>query len=258
MGQITATFNKTIKEFLRQKTILFWTIAWPILWVLIGSFSFSGNIPSEIIPYVRGAIAISMSVFALMTAGMANLPGNITQDRERGLLSKLMSMPISPWRDFVGRIFALVAFSSLAAILVVLVGYACGARFSYTVIGVWEAIGFLLLIFLASSGIGMLLGTFIKNVHGAIMSGVGITVVTAAISGVMAPYSSLPWILQQFARIYPVSSANSSITYLLVGGEDYAGYNPLTASQTTLTTAISLLLFFAGLITYSRFCWRKE
>jgi ABC-2 type transport system permease protein len=257
LGQIVATLSKTIKEFLRQKTILFWTVAWPILWVLIGSFSFVENAPSEVVSYIRGSIAISMSVFALMTAGIANLPGNIAQDRERGLLSKLMSMPISPWRDFVGRILALLAFSSLAAILVASVGYVCGARFSYTVIGVWQSIGFLLLISLASAGIGMLIGTFIKHVHGAIMSGVGIAVVTAAISGVMAPYSSLPWILQQFARIYPISSANSSITCLVVG-EEYAGYNPLTASQTALTIVVSLLLFFAGLITYSRFCWRKE
>jgi len=204
-----------------------------------------------------GAIAISMSVFALMTAGMANLPGNIAQDRERGLLSKLMSMPINPWRDFVGRILALLAFSSLAAVLVTLVGYGCGARFSYSPIGVGQSIGFILLISLASAGIGMLIGTFIKHVHGAIMSGIGIAVVTAAISGVMAPYSSLPWLLQEFARIYPISSANSSITYLLVG-EDYAGYNPLGATQTTLTIVISLLLFVAGLIAYSRFCWRKE
>ena len=257
MGQIIATFGKTFKEFVRQKTILFWTIAWPILWVLIGSFSFTGNDPSEVVSYVKGAIAISMSVFALMTAGMANLPGNIAQDRERGLLSKLMSMPINPWRDFVGRILALLTLSSLAAILVMLVGYICGARFSYTLIAIWQSIGFLFLISLASAGIGMLIGTFVKHVHGAIMSGVGIAVVTAAISGVMAPYSSLPWLLQEFARIYPISSANSAIAYLLVG-EDYAGYNPLSAAQTTLTIIISLLLFVAGLIAYSRFCWRKE
>ena len=103
----------------------------------------------------------------------------------------------------------------------------------------------------------MLIGTLIKHVQGAIMTGVGIAVVTASISGVMAPYSSLPWLLQHFARIYPISSANSSITYLLVG-KDYAGYDPLNASQTTLTIVISSLLFIGGLVAYSRFCWRKE
>jgi ABC-2 type transport system permease protein len=257
LGQITATLSKTIKEFLRQKTVLFWTIAWPIMWVVIGSFSYVGNAPEDVIPYIRGSITISMMAFALMTAGIANLPGNIAEDRRRGLLPKLMSMPISPWRDFVGRILALLAFSSLAAILVTLVGYICGARFSYTMIGFWQSIGFLLLISFAAAGIGMLIGTFIKHVHGAIMTGVGIAVVTAAISGVMAPYSSLPEVLQHFARIYPVSSANSSITYLLVG-KDYAGYNPLSTSQTALTVIISLSLFAAGLVAYSRFCWRKE
>ena len=257
MGQITSTFGKTIREFLRQRTVLFWTIAWPVLWVLIGSFSYTGNAPSEVVGYIRGSITISMTVFALMTAGMANLTGSIAEDRERGLLAKLMSMPIKPWKDFVGRILALLGFSSLAAIVVGLVGYVCGARYSTTPPEVLQSLGYIILISLASAGIGMLIGTFIKHVHGAIMSGVGIAVVTAAVSGVMAPYSSLPWVLQQFSRIYPISSANSSITCLLVG-ENYAGYNPLSASQITLTTVISLLLFVAGLIAYSRFCWRKE
>ena len=134
MGQISATWKKTIKEFLRQKTVLFWTIGWPIIWVLIGSFSFTTNIPSDTLSYTRGAISISMMVFALMTAGMANLPGNIVQDRERGLLKKIMSMPISPWRDFTGRILALLAFSGLSAILVVVVGFVVVARTAVAVV----------------------------------------------------------------------------------------------------------------------------
>jgi ABC-2 type transport system permease protein len=257
MGQITATSIKTIREFLRQKSVLFWTMVWPILWVLIGSFSFTGSAPAEVISYIRGAVAISMMVFALMTAGMANIPGNIAQDRERGLLTKLMSMPISPWRDFVGRILALLAFSSLSAISVVLVGYVCGARFSYSMLAFWQAFGFILLIFVASAGIGMLIATFIRNVQGAIMTGVGLTVVSAAISGVMTPYAYLPLVLQYFSRIYPISSANSSITYLLVG-KDYAGYDPLNIGQISLTIIISSLLFIVGLVAYSKFCWKKE
>jgi ABC-2 type transport system permease protein len=257
LGQIMATWNKTIKEFLRQKTVLFWTIGWPIIWVLIGSFSFTADAPAEILGYTRGAISISMMVFALMTAGMANLPGNIAQDRERGLLTKVMSMPISPWRDFTGRILALLAFSGLSAMLVVAVGFACGARFFFTGIDFGAALIFILLIFFGSAGIGMLIGTFVKHVHGAIMSGIGLTVVSAALSGVMTPYAYLPSVLQNFARIYPISSANSAITFLLVG-EEYAGYNPLGASQPVLTALVALLLFVLGLITYSRFCWKKE
>jgi ABC-type multidrug transport system permease subunit len=256
LGQIATTWNKTIKEFLRQKTVLFWTIGWPIIWVLIGSFSFTSNVPSETLSYTKGAISISMMVFALMTAGMANLPGNIVQDRERGLLRKIMSMPISPWRDFTGRILALLTFSCLSAILVIMVGFVCGARFFFTGIDLLASLMFILLVFVGSAGIGMLIGTFVKHVHGAIMSGVGLTVVSAALSGVMTPYSYLPSVLQSFARIYPISSANSAITYLLIG-EEYAGYNPLSMNQTALTALVALLLFILGMIAYSRVCWKK-
>jgi hypothetical protein len=166
-------------------------------------------------------------------------------------------MPINPWRDFVGRFLGLLAFSSLALVLVALVGYVCGARFSYTMITACQSIGFILLIVCASSGIGLLIGTFIKHVHGAIMTGVGITVISAAISGLMAPYSSLPLVLQHFSRTFPISSANSSITYLLAG-EDFAGYNPLSLFQTGLTITLSALVFALGVIAYSRFCWMKE
>ena len=102
----------------------------------------------------------------------------------------------------------------------------------------------------------MLIGTFVKHVHGAIMSGVGLTVVSAALSGVMTPYSYLPSVLQSFARIYPILSANSAITFLLVG-EEYAGYNPLGMNQTALTVLVAVLLFILGMIAYSRVCWKK-
>jgi ABC-2 type transport system permease protein len=229
----------------------------PIIWVLIGSFSFTGDAPAEIVGYTRGAISISMMVFGLMTAGMANLPGNIAQDRARGLLTKVMSMPISPWRDFTGRILALLAFSVLSAILVIAVGFSCGAKFFFTGVDFAAALAFILLIFVDSAGIGMLIGTFVKHVHGAIMTGVGLTVVSAALSGVMTPYAYLPSVLQNFARTYPISSANSAITFLLVG-EEYTGYNPLSMGQTVATAFFALLLFIIGLIAYSRFCWKKE
>jgi hypothetical protein len=72
----------------------------------------------------------------------------------------------------------------------------------------------------------------------------------------MTPYAYLPSVLQDFARIYPISSANSAITFLMVG-EEYAGYNPLILSQIFSTAFLALLLFVIGLIAYSRFCWKK-
>lgn len=257
MNQISATFFKNIKYFLREKPVLFWTIGWPIFWVLMGCFVFVTGYPEDLLPYVKGSTTLSMMVFAIMIAGIANMPGNISTDREWGLFLKLISMPIKPWKDSIGRIFSLFTFSILSVVLVLLVGYICGSRFLFSVIKISQSVGYFILAILASSGIGMIIGIFIKHVHGAIMTGVGITVVISGITGMFFPYSALPKFLQIFSRFFPVSSANSSIIYLLTN-ESLAGYNPISMGQIIYTMAISIIIFIVGLILYSRFCWKTD
>jgi len=257
LRQIAAAYNKTVKELLREKAALFWTIAWPIIWVIIGSFSFTGSAPEEVVPYIKGSIAISMMVFALMIAGMSNLPASIAGDRANGLLSKLISMPIRPYKDFTGRISAVITLSLLAAALVIVIGFALGARFAGTGVQIPQAIGFIFLVICASAGVGLMAGTLIKNLQGAIMTGVGIAVITSAISGLFAPYEVLPVPLQTFARVYPISSAQASIVHLLAGANMVA-YNPLTSSQVTLTIALSSAFLIVGTVLYTRLGWKLE
>lgn len=257
MIQISAAFTKTIRELLRERSALFWTIAWPIIWVVIGSFSFTGSAPAEVVPYIKGAITVSMMVFALMIAGMANLPASIAGDRATGLLAKLISMPIKPYKDFTGRILAVVMLSILAAALVVIIGFTIGARFTGNGIEILSAIGFVLLVICAATGVGLIISTFIKHLQGAIMTGVGIAVVTSAISGLFAPYEVLPAALQVFSRIYPISAAHSAIVYL-VAGPGVVGYNPLTYGQIILTISASVIVLVAGIVLYSRLSWKLE
>lgn len=257
MDQIQAVFTKTMKEFIREKVILFWTVAWPVLWVLLGSFAFTRETPPEFMPLAKGAITLPMIIFSLMIAGMANIPSNIGEDRQRGLLSKLRSMPIPPWKDFTGRFLALLAFSGIAAVIVSAVGYAVGARVEGSLTD-WVVSGTLLAIaVVASAGIGMLIGSLVRNVQGATMTGIGIAVVSSFISGVMLPYRFLPEALQVFSRVYPPSSVNAMVMYLLVG-EETLGYNPLTLLQVGVTVVVSVALFAAGLTAYSTYAWREE
>jgi ABC-2 type transport system permease protein len=257
LRQVSAAYKKALKELLREKAALFWTIAWPIIWVIIGSFSFTGGVPQTVVPYIKGSIAVSMMVFALMIAGMSNLPASIAGDRANGLLAKLISMPIKPYKDFIGRISAVITLSLMAAALVIVVGLALGARFAGTGVQIAQAVGFVFLVVCASAGVGLIAGTLIKNLQGAIMTGVGIAVITSAISGLFAPYEVLPVPLQTFARAYPISSAQASIAYLLAG-PDMVAYNPLTSGQVSMTIALSFALLAAGIALYSRLGWKLE
>ena len=69
-----------------------------------------------------------MIVFALMIAGMADIPANIGQDREWGLLAKLKFMPIHLWKDFLKRFLPLLIFSCASVVIVDDVEYAVGVR----------------------------------------------------------------------------------------------------------------------------------
>jgi len=255
--QISAAYSRALKEALRDRVTLFWRMSWPIIWLIIASFLFTGDVPPEALPRVRGAMAISMTVFALMISGMSGLPASIALDRKNGLLAKLRSMPVKPYRDLIGRVCAVTTFSLLAAVVIMLLGMALGARFAGTGVAILHAMGFILLVICASAGVGLVIGTLVKKLQGAVMTGVGIAVVTSAMSGLFAPYGSLPAPLQAFARAYPVSSARASIVDLLIG-PGAVGYDPLTSGHVALTIALSIALLVVGTVLYSRLGWKLE
>jgi ABC-type multidrug transport system permease subunit len=184
MSQITAITERTLKESLREKAALFWIIAWPIIWVVIDSFVFAKQAPEEYIALMRGSYTIAMMVFAAAMAGMISFPSGIASDRASGVFLKLFSMPIKPWRDSLGRLLGVIAFAILAVVLTFAAGCICGAGFQPAYLGALKSVGFFILIFLASTGIGMIIGTFIKSINGATMTGVAIAVITATMSGI--------------------------------------------------------------------------
>lgn len=255
MNQITATYIKGLKDNFMSKSALFWVIAWPAIWLLLAVFVFIRGVPSEFAALAKGQSTVSMVTFSIMVCGMTNLPANISEDRQRGLFRKLKTMPVQPWKEAVGKILAVLTFGLVSAAIIIIIGLLLGARFNITLAGLLKSLGFLLLGTIASAGVGLIVGSLIKSVQGAIMTGVGIAVITSAISGVFFQYSMLPPVLQKFAQIWPMSASNSVIINYLIGD---IGYNPLTPLHLSLTIIISLLFFSVGIALYTVYCWRSD
>jgi ABC-2 type transport system permease protein len=254
VNQITAAFIKGFKDNINDKLSLFWVIAWPLIWLFMGVFIFLRMVPEQYQALARGQNTISMITFSVMIAGMSSLTANIVEDRQRGLFLKLKSMPVQPWKDSVGRILAILLFCFISMSILITVGLILGARFEISLLGILKSLGFLSLSILASSGIGLIIGSLVRNVQGAIMTGVSIAVITSALSGVFFDYSMLPEALRRFAQLWPISAANSLIQHSIAG---FTGYAP-TNLNIILVVVISLSFFAAGLIIYNRFCWRSE
>jgi ABC-2 type transport system permease protein len=183
---------------------------------------------------------MAMVAFSFMMAGILNLAGSISRDRETGLLTKLRSMAINPWRDFLGRLMGAALLSLVAAVIIIAVGLALGARFNGTIPNYIEAIGFLLLAVISAAGIGLIIGSLTKLVMATFLTGLAVSLVTAFISGIFITYGALPTFLRAFARFYP------------------AGYNPLTAPQVIATLLISIGLLATGVFVYTKQGWKRD
>jgi len=257
MRQISSVFIKTIKELYRNKTTIFWTVAWPIIFLFLGIYIFYRGIPQSQVAEFRAGVTISMISFSLMISGMGTMPAIIAQDRANGLFLKLRSMPVQQWKDSIGRIFGLLFYVLISAVIIGILGVVLGSKFNFTLGNTFVSLGFLMLAALSSAGTGIIIGTFVKSINGATITGIGIAVVTLSLAGVTFPYSFLPEVLQTFSRFYPFSSSNAIISYLL-STKEYVGYNPMTDLQIVYTVVISLAIFILSMILYSRFCWRTE
>jgi len=257
LSQILAVIEKILKEFLRDKTVLFWTFAIPIFFLFIVPFMNAGRIPAEATPGLKGFVTLTMTTFLIMTAGQADLAGSVASDTKRGLYLKMASMPVKAWKEGMGRVFGILIFSLLGVVLLMFLGLAYGAEFNFKPLILLESSGFVLLIALTSTGIGLITASFVKGESAATHTGVAITLVTSFCGGMFTSYSTLPSLLQAFARFYPVSSANAAMVFLLEG-EDFVGYNPLSTSQISLTAVLSVAIFLVGLTLYSKRCWKKR
>lgn len=255
--RMRAVFEKTLKEFIRDRSSLFWTIAWPALWVVLDCLIFTQGIPESILPRVKASMTLQMMGFAIMLAGMANLPASIAGDRERGVYQKFASTPMRTWEDATGRLLALLFFSIISSLIVLAVGLALGSRFEVTGIRLLKSIGVVLLLLLSSGGVGLIIGSIAGSAHSAVSIGVGVAVITSAVSGVFAPYQMLPKGLKIFSKLYPPSTSISAIIYLILGRR-YAGYNPLTRLHAIYTIASSLLLHLLGLWLYHLKLWSRR
>ncbi len=252
MNTILVSLNRTLKEYSRNRMIIVTTLVIPLFFLILLPNNII-DVPANFEHQLKGYITLTMISLLIMSASQANLAGFITADRERGLYRKLTSMPVTLWKECLGRILAVWIFSFLCVVFLILVGLIYGAKFDVGGIEIIVSLGFMLLIGLAAIGTGLIIASFIKNESVATHMGVALTLVIFFLGGMAVPYSNLPAQIQLFAQVHPISSATASIVYLLIG-EEFTGYNPLNFGQIMITGLLSLAIFLIGVVFYSKYC----
>jgi ABC-2 type transport system permease protein len=243
-------FQADLRCFFRNKESVFWTLALPILFLVIFGSVFQhqnvavpGGRIDEPVYYVPGIIA-----YGVMAATFSNLGVSVVRYREIGIYKRRRATPVSASALIVAR--ALVAALSALAITAFLlaIGWAAfGAHIpirlvpSFVLDIVVGAVVFCCLGFAAAS--------IVRNADAAQPVMLAIILPLCFISGVFIPILELPHWLIDVAKFFPVHALADSLL---------ATYNPHTIGSGPNWVDLAVLAAWgvaALVVAVRRFSW---
>lgn len=132
LGQSRSFFGRYVRELLRNKTVLFWSIAFPVGFYLltITVFVDLAEIPADVQPAVLGSTAISYGTFGAIIVCLNTFGQQLAADFEAGRYRQFRALLSAPTADLAGRMAAGLALSAVAVLSVLAVSVPTGAEFA--------------------------------------------------------------------------------------------------------------------------------
>jgi ABC-2 type transport system permease protein len=131
-NQVLAFAIRYARELFRNKTVLFWTIAFPVGFYLltITVFVDTQSIPADVLPYVKSGTAVTYGTFGAIIASLNSFGQQLAMDFEDDRYQLYRSLPIAPSADLAGRMIAGIVLSFVAFAIVVAAAVGTGGTFS--------------------------------------------------------------------------------------------------------------------------------
>jgi ABC-2 type transport system permease protein len=192
-----------IKQFLRQRESVVFTILFPVMLLFI----FGSVFKSEIAPGVKFSqyFVAGMIASGLVNSGFQQLAIMIPIERDAGALKRLRGTPMSPISYFIGK--AILVTASTFVQIALLMGFGV-AMFGLHLPDTSERwIRFIWIIVLGSictTALGIAFSAIPKSGRGASAIVSPIVIILQFFSGVFFVFTQLPTWMQDFAAIFPL------------------------------------------------------
>jgi len=214
----------------RVPQLLVFGVVQPVIFVLMFRYVFGGAITvpgASYVDFLMPGIFVQTVSF-----GAINTAVGLAEDKNKGLLERLRSLPMSRSAVLGGRVFADTVRNVFITVLMLLIGFAVGFRTHTNVVMVIAGIGVLVLFGLALAWLFALIGLSVTNGEAAQAAAFPIMAPLVFASNAFVDPSSMPGWLQAWARHQPVSAAADAMRACVLGGP--------TASKVLISVAWSL------------------
>jgi ABC-2 type transport system permease protein len=206
VGPVALAYRQGVletKQFLRSREAVVFTMAFPVLMILI----FASIFDSEIAPGVNFTqyFITGMIATGLLTVGFQSLAIQIPMERDKGVLKRLRGTPMPTWVYFAGKSIMVLAIGIAEIAVLLAVSAALFDLHLPSSAGKW-------LTFAWVSALGItactLCGIAFSSVARTARSGPAVVTPVALvlqfISGVFFVFTDLPTWMQQVAAVFPL------------------------------------------------------
>jgi len=201
----------------RVPQLLVFATIQPLLFVLLFRYAFGGSIAVPGVDYVNYLIP---GIFAQVVAfGAINTAVGLAEDRRRGFIERLRSLPMARSAVLVGRTLADLCRNVLVCILMLAVGFAVGFRVETNAAKLVLGLLVLLLFGYSLSWIFALVGLKASNAETAQAAAFPIMLPLVFASSAFVPTANMPHWLRVFAEHQPVTAAVNAVRALVLGGD---------------------------------------
>jgi len=207
-------FSYDLRAFLRNRQSQFFTLALPVLFLVIFASVFGGGGHTTAVAggristsvfYVPGIIALG-----IISACFGNLVASVTAQRERGVLKQRRATPVSAGAIIGSRVLTSVVVAVVMAAVLLGIGWAAygvhlpgRTALALAVAVVIGAASFCCL--------GYALTSIVRNEDAAVPTTTAITLPLYFISGVFVPVAGLPHWLSDVGEVFPVRHLASAL-----------------------------------------------
>jgi ABC-2 type transport system permease protein len=192
-----------IKQFMRQRESVVFTLLFPVLLLLI----FGSVFKDEIAPGVTFSqyFVAGMIASGLVNTGFQQLAITIPMERDDGTLKRLRGTPAPASSYFIGKIVLVFVSMSIQVILllifgVLLYGITLPSDGAHWITFVWV----MMLGLISSTLLGIAFSSVPKSGRGASAVVSPIVIILQFFSGVFFVFTQLPSWMQNFAAIFPL------------------------------------------------------
>jgi ABC-2 type transport system permease protein len=165
--------------------------------------------------FVPGVMGLVLTIICAMMTAVS-----IVREKERGSLEVLLVSPIKPIYIIIAKMLPYLVISTIIMFLIILLSFfmlgvpMAGSYFTFCLIS--------LVFVIATLALGLLISTLVENqVIAMLISGMGLMMPTALLSGMIFPVDNMPWLLRVISSIIPARWFIAAVRKVMIEGLEF-------------------------------------